>query len=94
MAGTARVVKRVWPLFTLHGAASAYKPFEQAVFDSIVNIITDLETLRAAHDARHVLLDADTGVTDTDYEGGTNGLTIDTASDLLAFTISTPELGD
>ena len=92
MAGTTVVVKRQWPLFTHHTAIDV--PFEQAVFDAIRNIITDLETLRAAHDARHVLLDADTGVTDTDYEGGTNGLTIDTAGDLVAPSLSTPELGD
>ena len=94
MAGTTITVKRTWSNFTSHGPSGVQMPFEQMVFEAINDIITDLETLRAAHDARHVLLDADTGVTDTDYEGGTNGLTIDTAADLLAPALTTIEQGD
>ncbi len=94
MAGTTVTVKRTWPLFTSHAATGVILPFEQSVFEAINDIITDLETLRAAMTATEVLLDADTGVTDTDYVSGTNGQTVNAASDLVAFSLVTPELGD
>ncbi len=69
MAGTTQVVKRQWPLFTRSQSGAAI-PFDQAVFDNIIDIITDLEVLRA-HDAQlAVLLDADT--TNTTYVGDAN----------------------
>jgi hypothetical protein len=45
MAGTTINVKRTWSLHTVHDGAP--KPFERAVYETLNNIITDLETLRA-----------------------------------------------
>ncbi len=94
MAGTTVVVKRTWPKFTSHATTGVQMPFEQAVYEAINDIITDLETLRAAGDAINELLGADTGVTDSDYHDAAQGLTIDAASDLSAYALSTPEAGD
>ena len=92
MAGTTVVVKRQWPLFTSHTVI--VMPFEQAVYEAIIDIITDLETIRASMTGTDVLLDADSGVTDTDYVSSTSGQTYNVAGDLVAPSLSTPELGD
>ena len=67
-------------------------PFEQMVFEVINDIVTDLETIRESMNATDELLDADAGVTDTDYEA--NGSTYDGASTMLGFSLVTIEQGD
>ena len=91
MAGTAVNVKRTWGVQT--ESSGAYTPFMLAVFEVLNLIVTDIELLRAAADATDVKLTADAGLADN-YSTDANGLTVDTAADMIASTLTTVELGD
>ena len=91
MAGTAVSVKRAWGMQT--ESSGAYTPFWLAVFEDMNLIVLDIEILRAAADATDVKLTADAGLAD-DYSTDANGLTVDTAADMIASTLTTIELGD
>ena len=91
MAGSDVLTKRIWSVHT--ESSGAMTPFWLAVFEDINLIITDLEVLRAHADARDVKLTADAGLADN-YSTDANGLTVDTAADMIASTLTTVELGD
>ena len=91
MAGTNVLMKRGWGVQT--ESSGAQTPFWLAVFETINLIVLDLEILRAAADATDVKLTADAGLADN-YSTDANGLTVDTAADMIASTLTTIELGD
>lgn len=71
---------------TVQNTGEMLKEPEAAFRTQINNIITDLETLRAAIDTIADQLDADATVTDTDYAANA---AVATAATLVAATINT-----
>ena len=92
MAGTAQIIKRSFPISGNFNDQTIL-PFEEQIYLNIRDIITDLEVLRAHQAGVNVLLDADT--TNTTYVGDAGASDpINAASDMVAATITTIELGD
>lgn len=59
-------------------------PIDAAITDTISKLVADVETLRAAHGTLAAKLDADAGVTDTNY----NALTTPAASALTGYKLA------
>lgn len=91
MAGTARVVKRQWSNHTVHDAAheDAFRVF----FEELNNIVTDLETIRAA--ALHDVTFSQNSGTDSDLDHtafmykGASGVTLKAAGTITTLATTT-----